>query len=205
MQMQQPPLAPETTVAAPETTRTVWVTARPLEDAAFAPFGSVLAPRGDRRPIDLYGGTIDVYRGGPIDADVPIEFLISRSSVREFRVNFLERHLHLAQSFFSLAGGGFIAVVARPEAKLGEHGIPEVDEIHAFLVPTGCGITLHRGTWHEPPFPLGDNLIRLTTSHADLSAGLESVLNERNEISTLDVDKRNITERSGIMVRIALP
>jgi ureidoglycolate lyase len=181
------------------------VTARPLDADAFAPFGSVLAPRGDRRPIDLYGGTIDVFRGGPIDADVPVEFLISRSSVREFRVNFLERHMHLAQSFFPLAGGGFIAVVARPEADLGEHGVPAVDEIHAFLVPTGCGITLHRGTWHEPPFPLGDGLIRLTTSHADLSAGLESALNERNEISTLDVDKRNITERTGVVVRIALP
>jgi ureidoglycolate lyase len=181
------------------------VVARPLDAVAFAPFGAVLAALGDRRPIDLYEGTIDVYRGGAIDADVPVEFLISRSSVREFRVAFLERHLKLAQSFFPLAGGGFISVVARPDAELTENGIPAVGEIHAFLVPPGCGVTLHRGTWHEPPFPLGDNLIRLTTSHADLSAGLESALNERNEISTLDVDKRNITERAGIVLRIALP
>ncbi len=193
---------PDTADAA---TRTEWVTAKPLDADGFAPFGKVHAPRGDRRSIDLYGGSIDVYRCGPIDADVPVEFLISRSSVREFRVDFLERHMQLAQSFFPLDGGGFICVVARPDAELTEDGIPAVHEIHAFLVSMGCGITLHRGTWHEPPYPLGDGMIRLTTSHADLSAGLESVLNERNEISQLDVDKRNITERSGIVVRIALP
>jgi ureidoglycolate lyase len=187
------------------TVATICVTARPLEAGAFEPFGSVLAAAGDRRPIDLYDGSIDVYRGGPIDADVPVEFLISRSSVREFRVHFLERHMHLAQSFFPLAGGGFISVVARPDARLSEHGIPVFEEIRAFLVPPGCGITLHRGTWHEPPFPLADGMIRLTTSHADLSAGLESALNDRREISALDVDKRNITERSGVIVRIALP
>ena len=190
---------------APEATRTVWVTARPLDADSFAPFGIVLAARGERRPINLYGGTIDVYRGGPIDADVPVEFLLSRSSVREFRVNFLERHMLLGQSFFPLAGGGFIVVVAAPDAPLSEHGIPALDEIHAFLVPAACGITLHRGTWHEPPFPLGEDMIRLTTTHADLSDGLESALDERREISGRDVDKRNITERSGVVVRIALP
>jgi ureidoglycolate lyase len=188
-----------------EATETVWVTARPLEAEAFERFGSVLAATGERRPIDLYGGSIDVYRGGPIDADVPVEFLLSRSSVREFRVTFLERHMLLAQSFFPLAGGGFVSVVAAPDAELSEHGIPAFDEIHAFLVPAACGITLHRGTWHEPPYPLGDGMIRLTTSHADLTHGLESALDERGEISRLDVDKRNITERSGVVVRIALP
>jgi len=184
---------------------TAWVTARPLDAERFAPFGTVLAPRGERRPIDLYGGSIDVYRGGPIDADVPVEFLISRSSVREFRIEFLERHLRLAQSFFPLAGGGFIAAVARPQAVLTQVGIPALEEIHAFIVPMACGITLHRGTWHEPPYPLGEDLIRLTTSHAELTAGLESTLDDRHEIGRLDVDKRNITERSGMVVRIALP
>lgn len=185
--------------------RTVWVTAESLRADAFAPFGKVLGPAGDRRPINLYGGSVDVYRAGVIDTDVPVEFLISRSSVREFRIHFLERHMHLAQSFFPLAGGGFIAVVARPDASLGEYGVPAFDAIHAFLVGPGSGITLHRGTWHEPPFPLADGLIRLTTSHAELTAGLESALDERHEIAKLDVDKRNITERTGTVVRITLP
>jgi ureidoglycolate lyase len=189
---------------APAPAATFWVTARPLDADSFAPFGRVLAASGERRPIDLYAGSIDVYRGGAIDADVPVEFLLSRSSVREFRVQFLERHMLLGQSFFPLAGGGFIVVVAAPGATLTAEGIPAVEDIHAFLVPAGCGITLHRGTWHEPPYPLGDDMIRLTTTHAALSDGLERTLDERNEISALDVDKRNVTERSGIIVRIAL-
>lgn len=192
-----------------EQSATVWVTAQPLTPESFEPFGGVLSPSpeasGPRRPIDLYGGTIDVFRGGPIDADDPVEFLISRSSVREFRVQFLERHMRLAQSFFPLSGGGFICVVARPDAPLTADGTPAFDEIHAFLVPPGCGITLHRGTWHEPPFPLADGQIRLTTTHAELTAGLESKLNERREIGQLDVDKRNVAERTGTVVRIALP
>ena len=164
-------------------------------------------PAAERRPINLYGGTIDVYRGGPIDADVPVEFLLSRSSVREFRVDFLERHMLLGQSFFPLAGGGFIAVVAAPDAPLSEHGIPALDEIHAFLVPAACGITLHRGTWHEetavparrghdPPDDDARGPVWTASSRA---------LDERREISGLDVDKRNLTERSGVTVRIALP
>ena len=32
------------------------MTARPLDAESFAPFGRVLAAKGERRPIDLYGG-----------------------------------------------------------------------------------------------------------------------------------------------------
>lgn len=183
---------------------TVWVTAEPLTSGAFAPFGDVLGPAGDRRPISVYGESIDLYRAGVIDADVPVEFLMSRSGVREFRVRFLERHVLLAQSFFALAGGGFIAVVAAPDAPLCD-GVPAAEAIRAFLVDPGVGITLHRGTWHEPPFPLAGGQIRLTTSHAELSTGLESGLDERGEIAQGDVDKRDVTQRTGRTVRIALP
>jgi ureidoglycolate lyase len=181
------------------------IKAQPLSREAFEPFGLVVAAEGERKPIDIYGKVINVFSGGLIDSDVPVEFLISRSSVREFRVRFLERHLKLAQSFFPLLGGDFISVVARPDAELDESGIPRLEGIKAFMVPGDRGITLHRGTWHEPPFPLADNQLRLTTSHSDLTAGLESNLNDRGEIDKLDVDKRDITQRSGYVLRIDLP
>lgn len=180
------------------------VTARPATPEAFAPFGKLLRAEGERRPIDIYGSSINVYRGGPIDADVPVEYLISRSSVREFRIRFLERHHKLAQSFLALQGSSFVVAVARPEARL-EHDVPALDEIHAFIVPGDCVATIHRGTWHEPPYPLTDNQLRVTTSHAELTSGLEKGVDAKGDIEGLDVDKRELTPRIGVVVRIGLP
>lgn len=179
------------------------ITVRQVTSERFAPFGQLLTAEGTRRSIDLYGSTIDVYSSGIIDSDRPVEILVSRSSVREFRLHFLERHFELAQSFIPLGGEPFVVAVARPDARL-ESGVPAFDEIHAFVVPGYVGVTVHRGTWHEPPFALVDDSVRLTTSHTDLTQGLESKLNEEGEIRQLDVDKRNIEERTGIVVRIDL-
>lgn len=180
------------------------VIARPVTAEAFAPFGSLIAAEGERRPIDIYGDVINVYKGGPIDSDVPVEFLISRSSVREFRVRFLERHVKLAQTFLALQGSSFIVAVARPDARL-EHDVPALDEIHAFIIPGTAAATIHRGTWHEPPYPLTNDQIRLTTTHAELTRGLERGIDAQGDIPGLDVDKRELTPRTGVVVRIGLP
>ncbi len=184
-------------------TRTVRVEQLSVE--AFAPFGSVMEAKGERRSIDLYGSTVDVYSAGRVDADVPVEIFMSRSAIREFRVHFLERHMLLAQMFVPLCGTPFVVVVARPDANEDENGIPLVDEVRAFVVPGDTALTIHRGTWHEPPFPLEENSLRLTTTHAALTTGLESQLNERGEINANDVEKRNVTARSGYVLRLELP
>jgi ureidoglycolate lyase len=183
-------------------TRTVQV--EQLSPEAFSPFGVVMEAKGERRSIDLYGGTVDVYTAGSIDADVPVEVFMSRSSVRKLRVHFLERHMLLAQTFVPLCGTPFIVCVARPDAEEDEHGIPLVEEVRAFVVPGDTALTIHRGTWHEPPFPLQENSLRLTTTHAALTSGLESTLNEHGEINQNDVEKRNVTARSGYVLRLEL-
>ena len=182
-------------------TRTVVV--EQLSAEAFAPFGTVMAAEGERRSIDLYGSSIDVFTAGEIDADVPVEIFMSRSAMREFRVHFLERHMLLAQMFVPLCGTPFVVAVARPDAAEDENGIPLVSEVRAFVVPGDTAVAIHRGTWHEPPFSLQDGSLRLTTTHAALTSGLESKLNERGEIAENDVEKRNVTERSGYVLRLA--
>ena len=184
-------------------TRVVQV--EPLTPEAFAPFGDVLAAAGERRSIDLYGSTIDVFSAGRVDSDVPVDIFMSRSSIREFRVHFLERHMLLAQMFVPFGGTPFVVVVGRPDAEEDENGIPLVSEIRSFFVPGDQALTINRGTWHEPPFPLADDSLRLTTTHAALTSGLESTLNERGEINENDVEKRNVTARSGYVLRLALP
>src|SRR5436190_413976 len=78
-------------------------------------------------------------------------------------------------------------------------------EGRAFIIPGGVGAQIHRGTWHEPPFPIIDKSYALITSHQALTKGLGLALNERGEIGGLDVDKRSITERTGKILRVALP
>lgn len=177
----------------------------PLTNETFAPFGNVLAAEGERRSIDLYGSSIDVFTAGRVDSDVPVDIFMSRSSIREFRIHFLERHMLLSQMFVPLCGTPFVVVAARPDAEEDENGIPVVSEVHAFFVPGDKAVTIHRGTWHEPPFPLADDSLRLTTTHAALTSGLETKLNERGEINANDVEKRNVTARSGYVLRLELP
>jgi ureidoglycolate lyase len=186
--------------------RTVTITAERVTREAFAPFGELISTDGIeplQRP-GFYGDGSELYVPAVLESDQPVEFLLRRSSIRDFRIRYLERHLQLTQTFIPLAGHPFIAVVARPDARE-EHEIPAVDEIHAFFVPGDAGVNLHRGTWHEPPFPLVDNCLTLFTSHRALTQGLQSALNERREVDQLDVEKRNLMERAHLEALIALP
>lgn len=192
-------------MAATETATDVrWVTAEVVTPEAFARFGKVLTAEGQERlPIDLYPG-IDVYRPALIHADTETEWLLTRTSVREFRLIYLERHRQLAQAFIPLGGAPFLSVMAPADARE-EDGFPAFDEIKAFIVPGDRGIQIDAGVWHEPPFALVDNSLQLITSHQALTRGLGSNLNERREIDQLDVEKRNLTERTGKIVKVALP
>lgn len=188
------------------TTRTFTITAQRLSRERFAPFGELISTEGIealRRP-GFYGDGSQLYVPAVFESDQPVEFLLRRAPIREFRVRYLERHMELTQTFIPLGGHPFIAVVARPDARE-QDGIPAIEEIHAFFVPGDAALNLHRGTWHEPPFPLVDNCLTLFTSHRALTQGLTSQLDERKEVAKLDVEKRNVTERAGIELYVDLP
>jgi ureidoglycolate lyase len=181
------------------------LTAETLTAEAFAPFGQILTAEGrERLPIDTYGGGLDVFRAARIESDQPVEFLVQRSRLREFRVLFLERHVQLTQTFVPLDGQAFVFVLA-PAGVREENGFPALDEVRAFIVPGGCGVHLARGTWHEAPFPLVDRSVLLATSLQALTAGLGSDFAEGLEVYEKDVEKRNVTEYTGIVLRVQLP
>jgi ureidoglycolate lyase len=170
----------------------------------WARYGTIVAPLGhERLPIDLYGDSLDVFKE-PMESDRPLEYLISRLRNRGYEIRFLERHLELTQAFIPLGGVPFIQVVAAADARE-ESGIPALEEIRAFIVPGTVGVQIHRGVWHEPPFPFQPDQVVLVTSHQDLTAGLGSALDERREIARLDVEKRNVRERAGFALKIELP
>jgi ureidoglycolate lyase len=178
------------------------IAVEPISREAFAPFGDVLAHQG-LTPLGtkLYGDKISTCRGPAFESDQPVEFLLMKSAIRDFRIVYLERHLELTQTFIPLAGNPFVIVVARPNAAE-DDGVPRIDEIKAFQVPGSMGVNIHRGTWHEVPFPVVEGGLMLVTSHQSLTRGLESGLNQQREIYKLDVEKRNVTERTGRIFRL---
>jgi len=177
----------------------------PVTAEQYAQFGEVLTvDPASRLPVGMYGDSVEVYRPGNFTAEAPIEFLLTRAKVRPFTVRWLERHMELEQTFIPLSGDPFVQVVARPEAEE-ENGLPALRELRAFLVPGDVAVKLHVGTWHEVPFPLVDGTLRLSTSHARLTQGLQAELDARSEIGRLDVDKRSLETRLGVHVRVELP
>lgn len=184
------------------------VVARPATRETFAPFGELLSTEGlepYQRGSSFYATESRLYRPGALVSTRPVEYLIYEAAPRPLQIVFLERHVELTQSFVSLGAQPYVVAVARPGADEDEHGFPALHEIHAFVVPGDAGANLHLGTWHEPPFPLVAGSRFLITSHADLTRGLGSALDERGEVAKLDVEKRNAGGRSGLELRIRLP
>ncbi len=186
-------------------TRLMTVVPRPLTLEAFEPYGEVISAAGrESLGYDLYGERDDNFVAGSLESEHPLEVLLTRQHIREYRINFLERHFEIAQAFIPLGGNPYLCVVADRDAPL-ENGFPDLDAVKAFFVPGDTGLTLHRGTWHEPPFPLASGATMVVTSHRALTEALGSTPDEQGEIHVGDVDKRHLTNRTGVELRIQLP
>jgi ureidoglycolate lyase len=190
------------TVATPSQTRTVRIEL--VTPEAFAPYGVVLTPEAhERLPIEVYGNSVDCFRE-PIESDQPLEYLITTLRFRGYEVRFLERHMELTQTFIPMGGASYVLVVAEPDCPE-EDGIPALSSIRAFLASGDTALQIHRGAWHEIPFPLSHEQLVLTLSHQSLTAGLISNLDENREIGKLDVEKRNVRDRAGFQLLLELP
>ena len=175
----------------------------PLTAEAFAPFGTVLSPKGrDRLPVNTYGDKLDIYREG-FETDQPTEWFIVQGRRRAMSALFLERHRQLTQAFIPMNGDAFVTVVAPPDVGFEESGLPLLSETKAFIVPGDAAIQLHRGTWHENPFPLRDDQWFLVTSHAALTRGHQKNPVGGLEALPLDLERRFYAE-AGVELRVGL-
>jgi ureidoglycolate lyase len=182
--------------------RVVTLKAEPLTAAAFVPFGTVLRPEGrERLPVNTYGDKLDLYRE-PFASDQPIEWFIVQGRRRDMSALFLERHLQITQAFIPLGGDALVTVVARPDAREVD-GLPAFEEMRAFIVPGTMGFQLHRGTWHENPFPLTDDQVFLVTSHQALTRGHQKDPDASLAQLPLDLERRWFKEHN-VELRIAI-
>ncbi|MGH3274001.1 MAG: ureidoglycolate lyase [Streptosporangiaceae bacterium] len=181
------------------------VKAETLTAAEFALYGEVMSLEATPKlPIDFYSGLNAVHGPVRIDADDTPEILVFRVGARGTNVRYLERHVEMTQAMIPLNGDSYVAVVAPPDAPE-EDGFPVLDSIRAFVVPGDVSLSLHRGTWHEPPFPSVDGQLFLITSHRRLTQGLQCKLDENGELDQYDVEKRSPFYRTGKRVTISLP
>jgi ureidoglycolate hydrolase len=103
----------------------------------FAPFGVLIDSRGSAE-VDFGGGVAQMTG--------------ATSEQREFGFRFMARHRRTMQVFSPLVGCRSIICVAPPT----ERDAPAPEEVAAFLVEGRLPYAYHKGTWHTPPFPVGE-------------------------------------------------
>ncbi|WP_308917154.1 ureidoglycolate lyase [Jannaschia sp. LMIT008] len=123
------------------------VRARPMDEAAFAPFGTVLAAgRGAARSINagLCTRWHDQARADVVDGAVSLSVFEAQPRTLPHDLDLIERHPLGSQAFLPLTGHPFLVVVSDgPEARP-----------LAFVTSPGTGIQFYRGTWHGVLTPL---------------------------------------------------
>ncbi|MBA2646566.1 MAG: ureidoglycolate lyase [Pyrinomonadaceae bacterium] len=117
--------------------KVVHLPVRKMTREAFAPFGVLIDSRGSVE-IDL-GNGVPSLTG-------------ATSERRAFSFEFMARHKRTMQVFSPLASAQAIICVAPPNDK----SAPDVEEIVAFHVEGQLPYAYHLGTWHTPPFALGE-------------------------------------------------
>ena len=111
--------------------------AQPMTRRAFAPFGVLIDSRGSVE--------IDLGEGRPSLTGATAEW-------RPLQFDFMARHRRTMQVFSPLASSQSVIAVAPPN----QGNAPDVERIVAFLVDGRLPFAYHKGTWHTPPFPVGE-------------------------------------------------
>lgn len=109
----------------------------PMTREAFAPFGVLIDSRGSVE--------IDLGEGKPSLTGATSEW-------RPLQFDFMARHKRTMQVFSPLASSRSVIAVAPPNGG----DAPDVERIVAFLVDGRLPYAFHKGTWHTPPFPVGE-------------------------------------------------
>jgi ureidoglycolate lyase len=115
----------------------VYLKVQPMTRETFAPFGVLIDSRGS---LD-----VDLGEGRPSLTGATSEW-------RPFKFDFMARHVRTMQVFSPLASSRAVVAVAPPSGS----SAPDIEKVTAFFVDGKLPYAYHRGTWHTPPFPVGE-------------------------------------------------
>jgi ureidoglycolate lyase len=124
---------------------------RPLDEAAFEPFGVVLrSAEGDVRAVNEGRGTRRTLPGDLGHARKAARDTVSlyhlEPSPAPVQVRLFERHPLSAQLFWPVESARWLVVVA-PH---GRNGTPDAGQAQAFVAGPGRGVIYAPGVWHLP-------------------------------------------------------
>ena len=131
------------------------LTPEPLDAAAFAPFGTVIAFDADKARAVNEGTARRADTAALFDqaaGTAPVLALYRlQAQAGPLRLSLFERHPHSSQSFVSLSVERFLVIVA----PTGTDGLPIEAEARAFTGCAGAGLSYRRDQWHTPVMALG--------------------------------------------------
>jgi ureidoglycolate lyase len=169
----------------------------------IAPFGALIGPRAAVRPSDVgyYAGAVSTGRQVDFQCDTRVDLTYATLKRRPLEVHYMERHAMHTQTFLPLGNKPFLAILAPPC----EDDLPNFDAIKAFRFEGDTGLCLHRGTWHEFPFPLEDDTHVLVLLSSQTSQDLKQRAPNGIEAFGPDLDKKDITLRAGLCLVLDYP
>ncbi len=128
---------------------------RPLEAAAFAPYGDVIDAASAARSYPINEGSSvrfhDLARiePGPGGRAILSIFRCQAEDGAPIVIRMMERHPLGSQAFVPIGGGPWLVVVGPP----GETVAPAA--IEAFVARGDQGVNFAPGAWHHPLIPIG--------------------------------------------------
>lgn len=147
--------------ASPRSPR-LWLTAEPLDQQAFSPFGDVIdtAHAGRQQTINEgYAQRLDDLARldtGRQGGQPVLSVFRARPRPLPLQLRLVERHLLGSQAFVPLLAQRFLVVVA-PAGPA-----PSAAQLRCFMARAGQGVNYAAGTWHHPLIALdagGDFLV----------------------------------------------
>lgn len=177
----------------------------PATPENIADYGLYLGPE-----VPNTGLTIPFYKGEVLEGhNFNFEYT-GRAVIRSAKIlqrnpqmKWLERHMNMSQLFVPLGTKGYIMVLAPPNHSEGKN-VPDLDRVKAFVFPAGVGLMIHKGTWHDFPFPVEDEVTVLTANSDEVVTALANCPTPR-ELFDGDVYKIDISARLGVRLVVDLP
>lgn len=175
----------------------------PATPESIAPYGALIGPRAAVKPsgIAYYVGAVSTGRQVDFQCDGPLEISLATLQRRPLEVHYMERHLQHTQTFIPIGNKPFMAILAPPCPG----DMPEFDEIKAFRFEGDTGLCIHRGTWHEFPFPVEDDTHIAVLLSSQTSRDLKHRAPNGIEAFGPDLEKIDITLRAGLCLVLEEP
>jgi len=164
-------------------------------------YGTLIAPLSldcNQISIPFYKGSVKEGKNYDFECTPPAVCRSAQISKREVsEVVWLERHVRMTQLFMGLGNSPYIMVLGKPT----ENNLPDLSSVRAFLFPSGTGVILQKGTWHDFPMSAGPTVSVLTFNSAEVVEALTS-MSAPMEMDFGDVFKVNVLDRLHIRLKV---